>query len=220
MPDFDTGYFLGALLAFVFGTAFARGCQAFMAYRLGDKLPRNEGRMTFNPARHHEPLGLLLALFISLRLGFIAWGKPLNLNPYSNKMRRLGGVVIGLTGLFAYFILAAASGLLFNLLLNFGTTNPENLSLWIKTAYYFTYFNALFLAFNLIPIPPLDCYLILKGLLSPEWEVKLLWLETYGPVLLLTLVIILQFLFPSNILYTFVFTPIVRLIMTILGLPV
>ena len=66
MGSFSTTSFLGALLAFIFGTGFARGMQAFIvAYRLGDRLPRSEGRMSFSPTRQvMEPLGLLLALLL------------------------------------------------------------------------------------------------------------------------------------------------------------
>ncbi len=219
MGSFDTAYFLGALLAFVFGTAFAKACQAFVAYRLGDRLPRSEGRLSLNPGRQHEPLGLLLALFLAVGINTVAWGKPLNLNPFANRARRFGLTLIGLTGPLAYLFLGLLSGFLFNLLLNFGSSGITTLPIWTKTAYYFAYFNVLYAAFNLLPIPPLDGHLIfIKGLLPPQWDTKLVWLETYGAVILLVLVLLLPFFIRINLLYLF-FDPIVSIFMRLIGLP-
>jgi Zn-dependent protease len=187
--------------------------QAFVAYRLGDHLPRSEGRLSFSPTRHHEPLGLLLALFLGLNVPVVTWGKPLNLNPFANRLKRFGGTIISLMGPVAYVLLGLASGLILKAV----TTSVPNFV--VELLYAFTFFNFLFAAFNLLPIPPLDGYGIIKGLLSPNWDVKLNWLETYGPVLILVLALMLPFLFRGfNLLYFF-FAPIVNLFMGLLGLP-
>lgn len=212
MGGFSTTYFLGALLAFIFGTGFAKGMQAFVAYRLGDRLPRSEGRLSFSPTRHHEPLGLLLALFLGLNVPVVAWGKPLNLNPFANRLKRIGGTIVSLVGPLSYILVGLVSGLILNLV---GGSLPEFV---YNLVYAFTVFNFLLAAFNLLPIPPLDGYGILKGLLSPNWDTKLVWMETYGPVLILVLALMLPFLLRINLLYLF-FTPIVNLFMSLLGLP-
>jgi Zn-dependent protease len=222
MGAFNTAFFLGALLAFVFGTAFAKGCQAFVAYQLGDRLPRSQGRLSLNPARHHEPLGLILALFLSLSIPTVAWGKPLELNPYGNRMRRFGVLLVGLTGPLAYLFLAIVSGLIFRLLLSLNPSNTvlvSNTFEWTSLAFVFTYFNLLFAAFNLLPIPPLDGYTIFfKGLFPVQWEAKVLWLETYGVILLLALMLFLPFFIGRNLLYEFVFNPLVNIFLNLLGL--
>lgn len=222
MGSFNTALFLGALLAFVFGTAFAKGCQAFVAYQLGDRLPRSQGRLSLNPARHHEPLGLILALFLSLSIPTVAWGKPIELNPYGNRLRRFGVFLVGVTGPVAYLFLAIVSGLIFRLLFSLNSNNTALLSPtfeWTSLALAFTYFNLLFAAFNLLPIPPLDGYTIFfKGLFPVQWESKLVWLETYGTVLLLALMLFLPFLLRFNPLFEFVFNPIVNVFLNLLGL--
>ncbi len=215
MGGFDTAIFFGALLAFVIGTTFAKACQALVAYRFGDRLPASEGRLSFRPGRQLDPLGLLLALFLALGIDVVAWGKPLNLNPGTNRLRRLGGTFVALTGPLAYLLLALISGLLFNLLIGISPNNP---SVFIRVAYWFTYYNVLLAAFNLVPIPPLDGYNIIKGLLPPHWDLKLSWLETYGSVILLVLALLLPFFIRINLIYIFC-TPFVRLFMSLLGLP-
>ena len=40
---------------------------------LGDKKPKNEGRLTLNPVKHFEPIGFILMW----ATGF-GWGKPVN----------------------------------------------------------------------------------------------------------------------------------------------
>jgi Zn-dependent protease len=212
MGGFSTTYFLGALLAFIFGTGFAKGMQAFVAFRLGDRLPRSEGRLSFSPTRHHEPLGLLLALFLGLNVPVVAWGKPLNLNPFANRLRRIGGTLVALAGPLTYILLGVVSGLILR------SASDYLPNFFNDLLYAFTYFSFLLAAFNLLPIPPMDGYGIIKGLLSPNWEPKLVWLETYGPILILVLTLLLPFLLRINLVYIF-FTPIVNLLMSLVGLP-
>jgi Zn-dependent protease len=208
---FSTTFFLGALLAFIFGTGFAKGMQAFVAYRLGDRLPRSEGRLSFSPTRHHEPLGLLLAVFLGLNVGVVTWGKPLNLNPFANRLKRIGGTLVSLTGPLSYVLLGIIVGLITR------AAAPYIPTFFTELLLNFTSFSFLLAAFNLLPIPPLDGYGILKGLLTPNWDPKLVWMETYGPVLILVLALMLPFLIRINLLYLF-FTPIRDLFMRLLGL--
>jgi Zn-dependent protease len=217
MGAFSTTGFLGALLAYIIGTGFARGMQAFTAYRLGDRLPRSEGRMSFSPTRHLEPLGLLLALLLGLGVPVVTWGKPLNLNPFANRLKRFGGSVIALVGFLSYVVLGVVAGLIYR-------SAAEYLPVFIgQLLFTFTLYSFLLAAFNVIPIPPLDGYGFIKGFLNPNWDVKLVWLETYGPVLILVLALILPYFLGGfngnfNILYQFIFSPIVRLFMSLIGL--
>lgn len=213
MGGFDTAYFFGAILAFIFGSAFARGCQAFVAAWLGDRLPASEGRLSFSPRRQHEPLGLFLALFISLLVPLISWAKPLNLNPFANRLRRKGGALVAITGPLAQILLGLVVG--FALRLFLGNTSVSS-NVFVETVGWFVFFNFLFAAFQVLPLPPLDGYGVLKNLLSPQWDIKLQWMETYGPVLVLAALFLLSFL--GNPHYRFVFFPIANSLMGLVGL--
>ena len=82
--DQDFGVFLTLVLstcaALIIGIAFHEFCHAFVADRLGDGLPRAQGRVTLNPLAHLDPAGTVLMLFA----GF-GWGKPVQHNPYASK---------------------------------------------------------------------------------------------------------------------------------------
>jgi Zn-dependent protease len=48
------------LLALIMSVAVHEFGHAWAANRLGDSLPRSQGRLTLNPIRHADPIGTLL----------------------------------------------------------------------------------------------------------------------------------------------------------------
>src|SRR5258707_1226562 len=65
---------------------------AWVADRLGDRLPRMQGRVTLNPMAHADPWGTLLipAVFIWLTNGIgFGWGKPVQHRTFDRKKRML-----------------------------------------------------------------------------------------------------------------------------------
>src|SRR5688572_21439230 len=65
---------------------------AFVADRLGDRLPRSQGRVTLNPIAHIDPIGTLampiLGILIMGGIGF-GWGRPVMVSPmaFTRKLR-------------------------------------------------------------------------------------------------------------------------------------
>ena len=59
---------------------------AFVADKLGDPLPRSQGRVTLNPIAHIDPIGTLLlpivAVFTGPAIGqyILGWGKPVQIS--------------------------------------------------------------------------------------------------------------------------------------------
>lgn len=124
---------------------------AWVATRLGDETPRNEGRLTLHPLAHVDWLGtvILPAVTSLLGAGFLGWGKPVNTNP-----ARLRG---GLNGLALVAIAGPASNVLLALLLGAVASLAANplptLAEFAARGLVLSLYLALF---NLIPIPPLD----------------------------------------------------------------
>jgi Zn-dependent protease len=102
------------LIAFIVSVSVHEFGHAWMATRLGDTLPRAQGRVTLSPLAHIDLIGtILLPLFAALSpmgIPMLAWGKPVQTNPgsYSTRRfsRRTGHMLVALAGPFMNLVLA------------------------------------------------------------------------------------------------------------------
>ena len=137
---------------------------AWTADRRGDPLPRAQGRVTLNPLAHADPLGTFLipglmiflpALFGSLPIALIGWGKPVQISLPNAKTRRADDILITLSGPAMNLLLALFGAVLLGIALGASGT----LQLPPTTFPFLGMFvgmNAGLAIFNLIPLPPLD----------------------------------------------------------------
>jgi len=169
------------VLAFLIALSVHEFSHAWSATLQGDGTARRMGRLTLNPVAHIDFIGLLAVLFI----GF-GWGKPVPFNPYNLKWPKWGPVLVAFAGPLSNLIFAAASLLLLETLgPNLGTDNLLTIFLIVSAQ-----LNVALLAFNLIPLPPLDGSKALLALLEhPKYAVTREFIETRGPALLLLLVV-------------------------------
>ena len=183
MPDFNNPEFvirfIGILLGFVIGTTFHEFMHAYSALRLGDTTAQREGRVTLNPASHFDPLGFFLMVLLAMGIGFLAWGRPVPVNPYALRWGRRGMAIVAVAGPLSNLAFAAALTPLYG----FGQrVLPDTVT---SVIFYMIYVNILLFSFNLIPIPPLDGFNILVGVLSNRWTMILEPIRTYSlPILL------------------------------------
>ena len=143
---------------------------AFVADWLGDSTPRNMGRLTMNPLAHLDPIGTVLLLVA----GF-GWGKPVMYNPNRlNRFKspRVMNIMVHLAGVTGNFVLALLSGVFATLITCLGRnvlagSGAASIALsTIVLAFSYTQtFSLMLLAFNLLPIPPLDGFHVLEELL-------------------------------------------------------
>lgn len=136
--------------------------------KLGDPTPRQSGRLTLNPLKHLNLLGVLCMLIFH-----VGWANPVPINPSYYKNRRTGLIATSLAGPAANLILAFLSLLLDGLVQRFA--NPNSLIVWliVQLLYASAVLNVGLALFNLIPIPPLDGSRIL-GELVPQVQ-RLYW---------------------------------------------
>ena len=85
--------FITFSLAVIIALTSHEFAHAFMAYKLGDKTPKVEGRLTLNPMAHFDIKGLICFLF----LGF-GWAKPVPVNPNNFKERKKGLFLVSISG--------------------------------------------------------------------------------------------------------------------------
>lgn len=151
----------------------------YAAYKLGDPTAKNEGRLSFNPLKHLDPIGALL-LFI---FGF-GWAKPVPVNPYYfNGDRQKGMMLVSFAGPASNLVLAFVL-LAIYMAGHLGYTVAGQVLMMAVTL------NIYLAIFNLIPIPPLDGSKILAGLLPQQAAYKFLTtVEQYGFLILMVLII-------------------------------
>lgn len=156
----------------------------FVAYKLGDNTAKNAGRLTLNPIKHIDVIGLLLIIVA----GF-GWAKPVPINMNNFKKPKQGMAISAFAGPASNILLAViflfVMGLVSAQLAQMGNAGIYFLKLLYTTAYI----NCVLAVFNIIPIPPLDGSKVLFSLLPETQYYKLMQYERYGMFILLALVV-------------------------------
>ena len=177
------------ILALVVSISIHEFAHAWSAYELGDPTARNLGRLTLNPLRHFDPIGALMIVFMAISGWGIGWGKPVPVNPYNLRTNpRVGMGLTAAAGPFSNLVLATLFAIPLKLgVVQFGSVFGDLLLVFVLT-------NVTLAVFNLIPLPPLDGFSVIQGILGTfrtrwayEWGNRLDRLAPYGPVLLLAL---------------------------------
>lgn len=172
---------------------------------LGDPTPRRMGRVSLNPLVHLDPMGTIM-LLIS---GF-GWAKPVMVNPYNLRGNpHTSFAIVAAAGPITNFILAGLGAIPFQLGWAIPTMTASLNGDYLLTQ--FVWINLVLAFFNLIPVPPLDGYRILVGLLPFDIAVKLRPLERYGFLILLGLIFFLPMM-GIDILGTIVWQPAFRVL--------
>jgi len=195
------------LFALVIGVTIHEFSHAWAADALGDSTARYMGRLTLNPAAHFDPLGAMMILYSVITGWGFGWGKPVPVNP----VRLRYGPRVGMA-------LTSVAGPASNLLVALVVATPFRLDLPLpgllgQLLLTVILVNIGLALFNMLPIPPLDGYSVLSGLLSTvraKWAYDIVTqldrLQAFGPMLFL-LVILADQILPFSILGTLLGRP-------------
>jgi len=187
--------FITYIISILIAIAVHEWAHAFSANRLGDPTARNEGRLTLNPISHLDPLGAVMFIFV----GF-GWAKPVPVNPMYFRHPKRGMAITAIAGPFSNLVLAALAFLLLAgievldiPLLADGAVNGGGASaamtIFAQILRDSLNVNLALMAFNLLPVPPLDGSNILRMFIPLRWEEKYDdWLRI-GPFVLLGVII-------------------------------
>ncbi len=181
--NFDPVETIAILIALILGITVHEFSHALAADRLGDSLPRRQGRLTLSPLAHLDPMGTLLFLVA----GF-GWGRPVQIYPPALRAApRVGEALVSVAGPLSNIILATLVAIPIRLIGLFEGALPEA-ELIAGVLYGVLYFNLVLAFFNLIPVFPLDGFAILKGLLPADLAYQFEQTRLWGVALLFLLV--------------------------------
>ena len=172
---------LQRLFAVVLCLTVHETAHGFAAYLLGDRTAKARGRLSLNPLRHIDLVGLAL-LFTA---GF-GWAKPVPVDPRYFRHPKKGMAVTALAGPVSNFLLSVVLLLVCRGIYLHTTPGVVLLNLFYTLLYAAQLSIGLGL-FNLIPIPPLDGSKILAVILPDRAYGLLMRYERYGMILLLIL---------------------------------
>ncbi|MDH5762113.1 MAG: site-2 protease family protein, partial [Nitrospinota bacterium] len=160
------------------------------AHLLGDDTAKNQGRLTFNPLKHLDPMGVVF--FLIMHFG---WAKPVPVDPRNLKDPHRDMLFIAAAGPASNLTLALIFGFFLSSIGSWGQTEMMTpmqryvlifLSLGI-------YCNVGLVVLNMLPVFPLDGSSVLKGLVPRRVAMKLSNLDKYCGIALLVTVLLDQF---------------------------
>lgn len=185
---FDPVRFFGIMFGLIIGTTIHEFMHAYSAFRLGDDTAARQGRITLNPAAHFDPVGFFMGILLALGLFGLAWGRPVPVNPNALRFGRRGMSIVAIAGPLSNLALA---GVLAPVWRFTGGLLPADIR---EVIFYMIVINLLLFAFNLIPIPPLDGFNILVGILPNYWSMVLSPIYRYSLPILLGFVFFVPYL--------------------------
>lgn len=160
-------------------------CHGLAALWMGDDTAKRQGRLSLNPLRHVDVMGLVMMALV--RFG---WAKPVPID-----MRRFRNPKGGMA-------LTALAGPVSNVMLAFfamlirACCYPAYLlsdsTVWTYVILFLEYVAVLsagLAVFNLFPVPPLDGSKVLFAILPDRWYSKLMRYERYGMILLVVMLL-------------------------------
>ena len=172
--------FVSAIAA-LFSITVHESAHGLIAYRLGDPTAKNAGRITLNPLRHVDLLGLVM-----LAVAHVGWAKPVPVDMRYFKNPKRGMALTALAGpvsnlLFAFL---AMCGFYWCIRLDPGALDGY-LALFLENL---VLVNCGLALFNVIPIPPLDGSKVLLAFLPQQMYQRWMRYERYGMLVLIVLV--------------------------------
>ena len=166
-----------------------------MALLLGDDTAQRLGRLSFNPMRHLDILGVLFFYFV----GF-GWAKPVPVDPRNFVSPRRDMMYVAIAGPLSNIALAVCCSFFIRLI------SPEFSYLFVILAYGI-WINVALAIFNMLPMYPLDGSSVLKGMVSQKIAERMTKLDRFGAFLILG-VFLLDHFAHTGILGTILMLPI------------
>ena len=170
------------LPAVLWAISFHEFCHGYAAKLVGDPTAERSGRLSLNPLDHFDLVGTLMLLLV----GF-GWAKPVPINTRYFRHPRRDLVIVSLAGIVGNILTAVVCVLFLRFLGEpwYRLAGRAGITVLIQMIVI----NVGLAAFNLIPIPPLDGSRVLEAFLPFRFLRYYYWLERYGMIILLILLL-------------------------------
>jgi Zn-dependent protease len=169
----------------LFAITVHEAAHGYVARMFGDNTAYVLGRVTLNPVKHIDPIGtIVVPLGMVLLTGFMfGWAKPVPVDWGSLRKPKRDMIWVAAAGPGVNLAMAVVWALLYRVLSAAGV--QENYFYLVAQAGISV--NLVFMALNLLPIPPLDGGRIVSGLLPTRMSMAYSRIEPYGLFILLAL---------------------------------
>lgn len=155
------------------------------AFWMGDDTAKRQGRLSLNPLRHVDPIGLVL-----MAVARFGWAKPVPVDMRRFKHRRFGMALTALAGPVSNVLLMLVAAFFRLMVLMFFDLSGSALFEYLVLFFEYTVILSAGLAvFNLFPVPPLDGSKVLFALLPDKIYCKIMRYERFGMLLLAALLL-------------------------------
>ena len=175
---------LGFVLAIMIALVLHEWAHAFAACKSGDNTAKLMGRLSLNPAKHVEPIGLVMFLLVG-----IGWAKPVPVNPFNYRNFKWGNFFVSVAGVTVNLILGILASLMFYILWRFGDMANAGIVFLYMFFMYAMVINFSLMIFNLLPIFPLDGYNMLVSFTKPNNR-YMKFVRDYSQVLLIVVLVV------------------------------
>jgi Zn-dependent protease len=206
--------------ALLIGFVLHEMAHAYVAVAFGDNTPRNQGRLNPDPRRHLDPLGTVMVL-----LAGVGFAKPVQINP-SALRTTANKLMVALAGPAANLAVAVVVSFPLKLMATQGfgtpvwnvdcslTASPTTI---LTTELFYIYsLNLLLAVFNLLPLPPLDGFELVRAFLRNSNPRLLFNIEMNRQGILLVFFVIV--LFARDFLLS-ILNVVIGPVTTLLGVP-
>ena len=185
-----------------------------IALLLGDDTAQRLGRLSFNPIRHLDMVGMLFIYFV----GF-GWAKPVPVDPRNFVSPRRDMMYVAIAGPLSNIALAVGCSIFICLIphpilpLERGLSSlTADFSYLFVILAYGIWINVALAIFNMLPMYPLDGASVLKGMVSQKIAERMTNLDRFGAFLILG-VFLLDHFAHTGILATILMLPINYLVL-------
>lgn len=171
--------------AILIGFTFHEFAHAIVADRLGDKTPKFQGRLSLNPRVHIDPMGFIMILLV----GF-GWAKPVQVNPSAFKDYYKDDLKVSIAGPISNLIISFVFGIIM-FIMNKATFlyGSQVFGILYLIVDFTIRINCMLVFFNLIPIPGLDGFHILRDLFPSKFYKYAEQIQRYQMIILIIFIV-------------------------------